>query len=386
MLAASDLSTRRPPVRRDPNQVTKRHAFLVVPLFAVFVIIIAGLLRYLVGPSFAFIWNATGWDVSLSFLPYSVNDPYWWAFVVGLANTVVAGAISIVGATLIGFVIGAIPLAQNAMLSAFARLYVDVFRNVPLILQAIFWYGIILHLPPIRNSLNLLNSVFISSRGVFIPGFADMHLVLLFLILVVAVGTGAILLRSTRGGKASWLSRATAIAIFVFAAVELFLIGPRLPFAFQIEWPKLAGLNFKGGIALTPEFAALVVAVTIYRGAFMAEIFRGGFVSTSQGQIDAAESLGLRPLQTLWTVRLPIALIHILPPLSNEFINIIKVTAIGIIIGFPDLFWISSNSTMQTGRPLQVITVMVLLYLALNFVIAAIMNFFNRRVRARGFM
>jgi ABC-type amino acid transport system permease subunit len=128
------------------------------------------------------------------------------------------------------------------------------------------------------------------------------------------------------------------------------------------------------------------MAVTIYRGAFMAEIFRGGFMSTSRGHIDAAKSLGLKPLQTLWTVRLPIALVHILPPLSNEYINVLKVTAIGIIIGFPDLFWVSSNASMQTGRPLQVIAIMVALYLILNFSVAGVMNGVNRRVRAKGFL
>jgi general L-amino acid transport system permease protein len=350
---------------------------------------VAGFLNYLVGPSFEFIWNATGWNISLSFLPYTVSDPYWWAFLVGLTNTMVAGVLGIVGATMIGVVIGAAPLAQNTMLTGISRLYVDVIRNIPLILQAIFWYGFILHLPPVRSSLSLFNSVFIASRGVFIPSFTDTHLVIAaVLLLIVGVYAAIVVARSLARAPSAkeWLLRLVAAAVLVSALIGLVLIGPGLPSALQIEWPTLVGLNFKGGISLTPEFAALVIAVTVYRGAFMGEIFRGGFMSTSRGLVDAAKSLGLKPLHILWTVRLPIALVHILPPLSNEYINILKVTAIGIIIGFPDLFWVSSNATMQTGRPLQVMAVMVALYLLLNFSVAAFMNDINRRVRAKGFL
>jgi general L-amino acid transport system permease protein len=386
-LAASPADAGCPPRPRRLGRRWLRHTLIVAALcLAAFLVV---LLYRSAGTSFAFIWSATGWDISLTFLPYTVSDPYWWAFLVGLTNTVVAGALGIVSATLIGFAIGSAPLAQNAMLTGISRLYVDVIRNIPLILQAIFWYGVILHLPPVRSSLSVFNSVFVASRGVFIPGFANTHLVIAAILLLIAAAIAGVTVARSIGrvsSKKEWLVRSVACAVLLLSIAALVPMVPQLPAAVRIEWPTLVGLNFRGGISLTPEFAALIMAVTIYRGAFMGEIFRGGFMSTSRGHIDAAKSLGLKPLQTLWTVRLPIALVHILPPLSNEYINIIKVTAIGIIIGFPDLFWVSSNASMQTGRPLQVIAIMVALYLILNFSVAAVMNAVNRRVRARGFL
>ncbi|MGE0750554.1 MAG: ABC transporter permease subunit [Variibacter sp.] len=336
-----------------------------------------------------FLFSPTGWDISLTFIPYSANDPYWWAFLVGLTNTVMAGAFGIIGATLIGFVIGAAPLANNKILSMLASVYTDVFRNIPLILQAIFWYGIILHLPPARQAIRIFDAVFLSSRGFVVPKFSNTPLVLTAVILA-ALCLGFMLkgFRIWRDEVASPRQRrrvAIAALVAVSCAAGLLFLAPSLAVAAAIDWPVLQGLNFRGGLYMTPEFAAVVVAIVIYRGAFMAEIFRGGFTSTSPGQIDAAKSLGLRPLATLWKVRLPIALVHIVPPLSNEYINIVKVTAIGIIIGFPDLFWVSSNATMQTGKPMQVLFVMIAIYLVLNFSLAAVMNAINDRVRARGF-
>jgi general L-amino acid transport system permease protein len=381
---AVSMQSRRPRVAQNGGK--RRYAIYSGVLLAVGVV--AVLFRNDLSHAFAFLWNATGWDISLTLLPYSVNDPYWWAFLVGLANTVAAGSLAIVISTLIGVVVGAAPLTQNAILTALARLYIDVVRNIPLILQAIFWYGIVLHLPPARSAIRVFNSIFLSSRGVVVPKFVDTPLVLTVAVAAVALLFSCVLLaRAFVAGN--WRTEVagtvrTAVVALVAVAV-LWLFASRVPAAVHIEWPTLAGLNFHGGFYLTPEFAALVIAITIYRGAFMAEIFRGGFASTSRGHIDAAKSLGLRPLQTLWTIRFPLALVHILPPISNEYINILKVTAIGIIIGFPDLFWVSSNAANQTGRPLQVVCIMIGLYLLMNFSLAALMNELNRRIRARGF-
>jgi len=156
------------------------------------------------------------------------------------------------------------------------------------------------------------------------------------------------------------------------------------PDAFGVELPVRVGLNFKGGMRLPPEFVALLVAITIYRGAFIAEVFRGGLQSVSSGQIDAAQSLGLRPWMILLKIRLPLALISIVPALSSEFIIIMKVTSIGIVVGFWDLFAVSSNSAMMTGQTLEVLCVMIVLYIILNYAIVAAMNVLNDRMRLPG--
>ena len=156
------------------------------------------------------------------------------------------------------------------------------------------------------------------------------------------------------------------------------------PDAFGIELPERAGLNFRGGLRLGPEFVALLVAITVYRGAFIAEVFRGGLQSVAKGQIDAAHSLGLKPWMVLWKIRLPLALISIVPALSSEFIIIMKVTSIGIVVGFWDLFAVSSNSAMMTGQTLEVLFVMIVIYIVLNYAIVGVMNVVNNRVRLPG--
>jgi His/Glu/Gln/Arg/opine family amino acid ABC transporter permease subunit len=371
-------------VARDARSY-RRHLFI-----AVAIVVAVGLaLAFADLKAFAFLLYPTGWPISLSFIPYSGNDPYWWAFLVGLTNTVVAGSFGIVGATLIGFVVGAAPLLNNTILRQIARGYTDTFRNIPLILQAMFWYAVLLHLPSAREAINIFGVLYISSRGVVAATFAN-NMVVFGVILSLGVLCNSAL-RLRRNFASRLAARNTTrrilpvVAAAIVSAMLLVLLTPHLLSAIAIDRPVLRGLNFRGGLYLTPEFSAVVIAIVVYRGAFMSEIFRGGFTSTARGQVDAAKSLGLGPITTLFTIRLPIALVHVLPPLTSEYINILKVTAIGIIVGFPDLFWVSSNATNQTGKPIEVLCIMIAIYLALNGSLAALMNAINNRVRARGF-
>jgi len=341
------------------------------------------------GAGFGFLFDSTGWDIGFSILPYTSKDLYWWAFLVGLTNTIAVGALGIGGATVLGFVVGVARSSTNHLLSDIARLYVDVIRNIPVILQAMFWYTIILHFPPTRSSHEILGAVYLSNRGLYIPKFNDTAAVCAGLILIILLiwGTRSSLrhLRDWRTNSRAPLMGGIGAATAVMAIIAMMFLVPQLPSALAIDWPALTGLNFKGGLRIPPEFAALAAAVTVYRGAFMGEIFRGGFAAVSAGQIDAARSLGLRPWMVLWKIRLPLALISIVPPLSSEYIIIMKVTSIGIVVGFWDLFAVSSHSANLTGRSLEVLFTMVLIYLVLNYSVSTIMNVVNRRVRARGF-
>jgi His/Glu/Gln/Arg/opine family amino acid ABC transporter permease subunit len=338
--------------------------------------------------SFAFLYDKAGWDIPFSFLPYSSGDPYWWVFLVGLGNTIGTGAIAICTATLVGFGIGLARLSRNQLLADLGRAYVDVVRNIPLILQASFWYAVVLHLPPIREAYAFWNSVYLSNRGLFLPKFNEMAVVLAAVLLFgLAIWLAARWRRMRRNDDDEPLApshgRRDALVAAAAAAGGCLIVALH-PGAFGVEWPVRAGLNFRGGFRLPPEFVALLVAITIYRGAFIAEVFRGGLQSVAQGQIDAARSLGLRPWMVLLKIRLPLALVSIVPALSSEFIIIMKVTSIGIVVGFWDLFAVSSNSSMMTGRTLEVLFVMVAIYIGLNYAIVALMNVVNDRMRLPG--
>jgi His/Glu/Gln/Arg/opine family amino acid ABC transporter permease subunit len=336
--------------------------------------------------TFDFLHQKTGWDISFSFLPYSSGDPYWWVFLVGLTNTIGTGAIAVCTATLVGFGIGVSRLSRNHLLSDLARTYVDVVRNIPLILQAAFWYAVVLHLPPIREAYSYFDAIHLSNRGLFLPKFNGTALVMTCLVLAaVAVWSAVRFIRCRSDPDDAPVGvRRGYIACAVVALAAACAIAAMNPAAFGIDWPVRAGLNFQGGMRLAPEFVALLVAITIYRGAFIAEVFRGGLQSVSSGQLDAARSLGLRPWMVLLKIRLPLALISIVPALSSEFIIIMKVTSIGIVVGFWDLFAVSSNSAMMTGETLEVLFVMILIYIALNYAIAAAMNVVNSRMRLPG--
>jgi His/Glu/Gln/Arg/opine family amino acid ABC transporter permease subunit len=336
--------------------------------------------------SFAFLYDKAGWDIPFSFLPYSSGDPYWWVFVVGLTNTIGTGAIAICTATLVGFGVGVARLSRNHLLADLGRVYVDVVRNIPLILQAAFWYAVVLHLPPIREAYAFAGTVFLSNRGLLLPKFTDMTIASACAVLAAITLwclARTLHARRDRAERDPRLVRRYAMGGIVAIALAVGLAVLR-PDAFGIELPERAGLNFRGGLRLGPEFVALLIAITVYRGAFIAEVFRGGLQSVPKGQIDAAHSLGLKPWMVLWKIRLPLALISIVPALSSEFIIIMKVTSIGIVVGFWDLFAVSSNSAMMTGQTLAVLFVMIVIYIVLNYAIVGVMNVINNRVRLPG--
>lgn len=335
--------------------------------------------------SFTFLNDKVGWDIPFSFLPYSSSDQYWWVFLVGLMNTIGTGAIAICLATALGFAIGVARLSRNRLLGDLGRVYVDVIRNVPLILQASFWYAIVLHLPPIRQAHILWNAIYLSNRGLFLPKFEHLGIAAAAAgLLCIAAWCAVRFMKARRRENNEGPSTARTMAFAlggVGAIVGAGVTAALFPDAFTIDWPVRAGLNFRGGFRLPPEFVALLVAITIYRGAFIAEVFRGGLQSVPQGQIDAARSLGLRPWMVMLKIRLPLALISIVPALSSEFIIIMKVTSVGIVVGFWDLFAVSSNSSMMTGQTIEVLFVMVAIYIVLNYAIVALMNVMNNRVR-----
>jgi len=338
---------------------------------------------------FGFLDRSTGWDVAFSLIPYSISDSYARVILVGLLNTMFMGAIGLVFATLFGIVIGTMRISANPVISFLGTCYVEAMRNIPLILQVIFWYSIYIHLPPPRQSVQVLGTVMLSARGIFVPGLnVSSSAALLALILFVCGILGAMILalvpRRTLAARINIprLTRASLV-LGVVAALAALFIGrdPGLPF-FQVA--ELQGLNFKGGIRISPEFAALLTGISLYGGAFVGEIVRAGFLSVGLGQIEAAQALGLSPVQVLTKVRLPLAVRMALPTLTNQYVWLLKATTLGIAVGFSDLFMVISTSINQSGQTLELIAILMVSFLVLNNSLAAVMNFINRRVALRG--
>ncbi len=336
--------------------------------------------------SFRFLIEPTGWEIPYSLIAYSTRDTYARALLVGLCNTLLAGVIAIVGATALGFAVGLAAATGNVVLAAVARLYVDVIRNIPLIIQAMFWYAVVLRLPSPRDAYSLFG-MFLSNRGLFLPKPTDPFVASLFITTIVMLGwTIYNCWNRAQQGEPRFRIGVDSTLLVIFAIVSVWSVpewGAVLP-AIALEWPSLAGLNFRGGLRLPLELAALTIALTVYRGAFLAEIFRAGFRAVSAGQLDAAKSLGLSPFVTLIKIRIPLALVSIMPPLASEFMVVLKVTSIGIVVGFADIYSIASSTSSLTGRPLEVIGVMILAYLVINYSLALIMDLANRRFQIPG--
>jgi general L-amino acid transport system permease protein len=276
-----------------------------------------------IASGFSFLQREAGFEIGETFfLRYSASDSYLRALAVGLSNTLIMAVIGIVGATVLGTLIGLARLTHNALLRALAAAYVQFLRNVPLLVQLFFWYALISEaLPHPRAALEPLPGLFLTNRGIFLP----------------------------------------------------------LPGSV----PRLEGFNFTGGAALTPEFAALVIGLVTYTAAFIAEIVRAGVLSIERGQIDAAYALGLTRGQTTWRVVLPQALRVIVPPLTSQYLNVAKNSSLAVAIGFPDLVSIANTTMNQTGQAIEGVAIIMAVYLSVSLSISALMNWYNARVRLR---
>ena len=336
---------------------------------------------------FGFLHKSTGWDVNFSLLPASPNDPYWWFFVIGIVNTLFLGVLGLMLATFIGGLVGLSRTSSNDLLQLLGRIYVDFFRNIPLILQVFFWYSLVTNLPSPRNAIEF-GPLTMSNRGVYMPAlnvggwymFAATVTLLLALVLPLWLRTTR-RLASPPEQRGALVRGVLAGGLLLTAAI--LLLG-RTPGVALIDPPQLQGLNVRGGLRVSPEFTALLVAIGIYGGAYIGEIVRGGFKAVGKGQTEAAHSLGLSPWQSFSRIRLPLALRAMLPILANQYIWLIKATTLGIAVGFTDFFMIVAVTINQSGQPLEAIGILMAGFLAINLSIAAIFNRINRAIALKG--
>jgi general L-amino acid transport system permease protein len=311
---------------RKARRIAYQAAALAVALFAAWVLVrntVANLEERHIASGFSFLAREAGFEIGESaFLRYGASDSYFRALVVGLANTLAVALAGIVAASALGTAVGLFRLSKNFLLRTLAGGYVEFIRNSPLLVQLFFWYAVITEvLPHPRAALEPLPGVFLTNRGIFfpVPGSA----------------------------------------------------------------PALEGFNFAGGMALSPEFATLLIGLSIYTAAFIAEIVRAGVLAIERGQWDAAHALGLTRAQALRHVVLPQALRVIVPPMASQYLNLTKNSSLAVAIGYPDLVSIANTTINQTGQAIEGVAIIMAVYLTISLSLSALMNWYNARIMRR---
>jgi general L-amino acid transport system permease protein len=373
----------RPEVRQVLFQ-----AILIVALAALFWMIIsntaANLKRQNIASGFGF-WDTTaGFDVSQTLIDYTNTSTYGRAFWVGFWNTILVAVIGIVFATIVGFTMGIARLSTNWLIARLATVYVETIRNIPLLLQLFVWYFAVLKaVPPPRQSLELPGGVFLNLRGLYLPapvpkpGFSGV-LVALAVGFLVSVAIAIWARRRQRMTGAQFPSGLASLVLIIGLPVAVFMFaGAPLDFAY----PKLSGFNFEGGIVILPELMALIVGLVVYTGAFIAEIVRAGIQGVTKGQKEAALAIGLSKGQSLRLVVIPQAMRIIIPPLTNNYLNLTKNSSLAVAIAYPDLVSVFAGTVLnQTGQAVEVILITMLVYLSLSLLTSMFMNWFNARM------
>ncbi|MBN06829.1 MAG: amino acid ABC transporter permease [Rhodospirillaceae bacterium] len=358
---------------------------ILLALFWLFDTANTNLDRLGINTGFDFLDDEAGFQISQALFPYSAQSTYIDALLVTFTNTIVLSLIAICLATFLGFFIALSRLSDNMLLRKFGDCYVEVFRNVPLLLQLFFWYFAALKLLPAkRESINFFDIAFLNIEGFVIPApiledgaTSIVWAIVIALALAIGVWRWA-KRRQTRTGV-PFPSFLVGLAIVIFIPLLVAWIK-----GFPISWeiPKFGRFNFEGGVGLQPEFTAMLFGLTLYNGAFIGEIIRAGILSVHKGQREAANSIGFTQMQIYSQIIVPQAMRLIIPPLTNQYLNLTKSTALAAALGYPDFFWALSGAiAAQTGQVLELQAITLFGYLGISLFIAAIMAIYNRATR-----
>jgi general L-amino acid transport system permease protein len=329
--------------------------------------------------------NTAGFAINFSLIRYDETDTYGRAFLVGLLNTLLVSGAGIVLATLLGFTVGIGRLSSNWLVARIAGGYVELIRNLPLLFQILFWYLAVLGtLPGPRQSLAVFGTIFVNNRGFVVPafrlteGFGNVAAAFgLGVLATIALGVWTRRLRERTGRRISILW--WAAILIVGLPLATFVAAGR---PIEVDVPHLVGFNFIGGTRIIPEFLALLVALTTYTASFIAEIVRAGVLAVPRGQTEAGLALGLRRGQLLRLILIPQALRIIVPPLTNQYLNLTKNSTLAVAIGYPDLFAVFAGTTLnQTSQAIEIITITMAVYLLLSLVTSVLMNWYNAHVQ-----
>jgi len=344
---------------------------------------LANLERQSIATGFGFLEKEASFEIGESVIPYSAADKYIHALLVGVLNTLLVSFIGIVLTVLLGTIIGILRLSTNWLVSRLAAVYIEVFQDIPVLLQLFFWYALFYEiLPSPRQALSPVNGVFMSNRGLVIavPEYAPAHMYM-----GIAFLAGCLVVyflrrwarkRQAKTGKPFPVFR-TSVGVLIALPLLAWLAGGA-PTAMSV--PQLKGFNFQGGQNISPEFTALLLGLVLYTAAFVAEVVRAGIQAVSKGQREAAMSIGLKPGQVLNLVILPQALRVIIPPLTSQMLNLTKNSSLAVAIGYPDFVSVAGTAINQTGQAIEGVAMIMIVYLCLSLSTSALMNWYNKKV------
>ncbi len=334
---------------------------------------------------FGFLNGTAGFGIDQSPIAYSEESTHGRVFIVGLLNTLIIAFVGILCATIVGLIIGILRLSRNWLIAKLAKSYVDFFRNIPLLLQILFWYNVVLRaMPNPKQSYNFFDIIFINNRGLYFPQpeynttfFVMLASLFFALCASIALNIWANKRKVITGQD--FLVYPFAIGMFIiFPILAYFMGGAHLNFSF----PELMGFNFKGGKTLSPEFLALTFALTIYTATFIAEAVRSGIEAVSHGQKEAAASMGFSPYQSLKLVILPQAIRIAIPPIINQYLNLIKNSSLATAVGYPEIVTVFAGTSLnQVGQAIEIISMTMLVYLVISLIVSALLNWFNHKMK-----
>tara|TARA_B100001059_G_scaffold222451_1_gene246396 strand:+ start:75 stop:1244 length:1170 start_codon:yes stop_codon:yes gene_type:complete len=365
---------------------------LVIGLFALFLYLIAQQTSYNlekrgISSGFDFLNLAAGYDISIKLIPFTSEDTHLRAYFVGLLNTLMIAVCGCFLATIIGFLVGVIRLSSNWLFRNIAYVYVEFTRNVPVLLQIILYYSILLHLPKIKQAIEIFDGFYLSNRGLFSPSpiFKEGFSVVLWSLIIAIILS--VFIKRLLNKKQEETGKQYPIflinsALIIFTPILFYYI---MEMPLEFDTPVLKGFNFKGGMVIRPEFIGMLLGLSIYTAAFISETVRSGIISVSKGQREASQALGLKNNLVMRLIVIPQALRVIIPPLTSQYLNLTKNSSLGIAIGYADLVHgFGGISLNQTGRAIEIMLMVMLTYLTISLTISVFMNIYNKSVQFKG--
>ena len=363
---------------------------LVVGLFALGIFFIVQTTAYNlekrnIATGWRFLSDPAGFDISFSpFLEFKSTDTHLKVYFVGVLNTLLVSITGCIAATILGFLVGIIRLSSNWLLSRISYIYVEFTRNVPLLLQIILWYSILIQLPRVKQSLQILDVFYISNRGLYSPRpIFESGFTYIFIAIILALISSFFIRRWAKKrqdltGEQYPVIYTSFGLIFIIPLILFFILGSPMSF----EYPEMKGFNFKGGLVIRPEFIAMFLALSIYTAAFISETVRAGILSVTKGQREASAALGLKQSWIMRLIIIPQALRVIVPPLTSQYLNLTKNSSLGIAVGYADLVHgFGGISLNQTGQAIECMVIVMATYLTISLTISFFMNIYNRSIQ-----
>ena len=368
----------------------------VVIIFSLFYVMIQNLNENIeargIVSGFTFLEGRSGFDI-LPFLgsyivKFSPNSTNLEVFYVAIINTFVCAGVGIILSTILGLLIGIARLSSNYLISRLSNAYIELFRNIPILLQILFWYNIFLNaLPHPKKSISLLDFIFINNRGFYLPNpIPQDGFLWVFIAFIIGVGSAIYLKRHFKrkqdetGKQTNTIGYSLAL-ILIFPIIVFLLLGSPL----QLDYAILGKFNLKGGLAIVPEFVALTLALSVYTATYIAEAIRSGIEAVDKGQKEAAAAIGLTPIQSLKLVVLPQALRVAIPPTINQYLNLTKNSSLAAAIGYPELMSAFGGTVLnQVGQAIEILTMVMLVYLVISLAISVLLNYVNKKMAIQG--